>query len=655
MLLFALLVYCHCKNFGSLFGLTTNLLIAGTGFYLACRQWHQTDYAFPEKSCIYKIRIQEKPEPKERSILCRSVLLGEFKGDTIRTNKRSPLFLLYFPKDSAAATLQRGDELIIYAQLAPPKNNGNPDEFDYARYLRLKGGSGTAYVPEGHWQVIGHEHKRTLKQTALDCRDQIVGMYRSLGFKGDELAVLSALTVGDKEELSDDIIETYSVSGASHVLALSGLHIGFLYALFWFVFSPLWKRWNRLKFVLLLFIVCFLWAFAFLTGLSPSVVRSVTMFSLLALSNLQPEKPQSLNTLAATAFLMLLIKPLWLFDVGFQLSFLAVTAILVIQPRLYHIWQVRNRFLRYAWGIVTVSVAAQIGTAPLVIFYFSRFSTHFLLTNLWVIPMVSLIMYAAVFLLVLTPFAPLQTFFAPAVGWLVRLQNHTLQSIESLPYSSFDRIWMSSWETLLLYLCIGLACYSTWRCKPRNVYLSLASFLALALLHSASMWQNAPRTGLAFYNIRGCPAVHCLTEGNRSWLVCADSLPDISRISRSLSEHWDKLRIEVPQTTCAEEGNGPVLFKNGIAHYAGRSVCFLQDDRWRHKTAAQLLPIDYLYICKEYKGNIAELDSLFSIRNVVFDASVPAYKQQRLIKECIPRGIPYLSLSDEGAFSVPPV
>lgn len=113
--------------------------------------------------------------------------------------------------------------------------------------------------------------------------------YRRQGFEGDELAILSALTVGDKDDLSEDIVETYSVTGASHVLALSGLHIGFLYALFWFLAAPLWKRWRLLKLPLLLLLVVLLWGFAFLTGLSPSVVRSVTMFSILALSYLQVE------------------------------------------------------------------------------------------------------------------------------------------------------------------------------------------------------------------------------------------------------------------------------------------------------------------------------------------------------------------------------
>lgn len=451
------------RHTGWVYGAAVYLFLGGTGFCLMSWQQGKTAFPFSGKTAVYRVCIREHPEERERSILCRVALLGEVEQDTVMGCPRNHLFLAYFPKDSATATLRRGDELLVSTRLVPPANNGNPDEFDYARYLRRKGYSGTAYVADGHWRKTGHDASRTVSQVALDYREKVVGLYRSLGFEADELAVLAALTVGDKEELSDDIVETYSVSGASHVLALSGLHIGFLYALLLFVLRPLWRRWRRLKLLLLLLLVLFLVSFAFFTGLSSSVVRSVVMFSLLAFAGLQPEKPLTLNTLAATAFLMLLCKPVWLFDVGFQLSFSAVAAIVLVQPKLYAFWKVDNRFLRYLWGLMTVSMAAQLGTAPLVIFYFSRFSTHFLLTNLWVIPMVSLVLYSAVFLLMLTPLPFVQHLFARVVEALVHVQNEVLRWIEHLPGAAVDDIWLDIWGVLLVYLFLGMAYYGFLR------------------------------------------------------------------------------------------------------------------------------------------------------------------------------------------------
>lgn len=587
------------KYTGWVYGAAVYLFLGGTGFCLMSWQQGKTVFPFSGKPAVYRVCIREHPEERERSILCRVALLGEVEQDTVTGCPRNHLFLAYFPKDSATATLRRGDELLVSTRLAPPANNGNPDEFDYARYLRRKGYSGTAYVADGHWRKTGHDASRTVSQVALDYREKVVGLYRSLGFETDELAVLAALTVGDKEELSDDIVETYSVSGASHVLALSGLHIGFLYALLLFVLRPLWRRWQRLKPLLLLLLVLFLVSFAFFTGLSSSVVRSVVMFSLLAFAGLQPEKPLTLNTLAATAFLMLLCKPVWLFDVGFQLSFSAVAAIVLVQPKLYALWKVDNRFLRYLWGLMTVSMAAQLGTAPLVIFYFSRFSTHFLLTNLWVIPMVSLVLYSAVFLLMLTPLPFVQHLFARVVEALVHVQNEVLRWIEHLPGAAVDDIWLDIWGVLLVYLFLGMAYYGFLRLTVRRVCFALLALLAVVSWHSLSIMSNAPRQGIAFYSVRGCPVVHCMADNRHSWLACADSLPDMPRLCRALSPHWSRLHLETPRLVAGDYTTPGLSMRNQIVSYAGSASVFFPTTVGETRT----LPVPFqLIICMSPRG-----------------------------------------------------
>ena len=640
------------KHTGWVYGAAVYLFLVGTGFCLMSWQQGKTVFPFSGKPAVYRVCICEHPEERERSILCRVVLLGEVEQDAVTGCPRNHLFLAYFPKDSATATLRRGDELLVSTRLVPPANNGNPDEFDYARYLRRKGYSGTAYVADGHWRKTGHDVSRTVSQVALDYRAKVVGLYRSLGFEADELAVLSALTVGDKEELSDDIVETYSVSGASHVLALSGLHIGFLYALLLFVLRPLWRRWRRLKPLLLLLLVLFLVSFAFFTGLSSSVVRSVVMFSLLAFAGLQPEKPLTLNTLAATAFLMLLCKPVWLFDVGFQLSFSAVAAIVLVQPKLYAFWKVDNRFLRYLWGLMTVSMAAQLGTAPLVIFYFSRFSTHFLLTNLWVIPMVSLVLYSAVFLLMLTPLPFVQHLFARVVEALVHVQNEVLRWIEHLPGAAVDDIWLDIWGVLLVYLFLGMTYYGFLRLTVRRICFALLALLAVVSWHSLSIMSNAPRQGIAFYSVRGCPVVHCMADNRHSWLACADSLPDMPRLCRALSPHWNRLRLETPRLVAVDYTTSGLSMRNQIVSYAGKRICLLSDNRWRNKNSSHPLSVDYLYVSKGYQGGVEELTSLFSMGMVVLDASLSDYYQNKIANDCVRLGIPYLLLSQKGSYRI---
>lgn len=541
---------------------------------------------------------------------------------------------------------------MVVTRLSPPANRGNPDEFDYVRYLHRKGICGTAYVPAGHWQVVDREEFRSLRQRAEDYQDEIVSLYRHLGFGGDELAVLSALTVGDKEELDAELRETYSVSGASHVLALSGLHVGLLYWLLRFLSSFLWKRWRWLKGLLVPGIVLSLWGFALLTGLSSSVVRSVTMFSLLALADFQPEKPLTLNTLSATAFLMLLCNPMWLFDIGFQLSFSAVAAIVLLQPKLYDLWQPGNGLLRAGWQLTTVSVAAQMGTAPLVMFYFSRFSTHFLLTNLWVIPWVTLVLYAAVLLLLLTPFPMLQAVFADVVEALISIQNSVLRWIEQLPYASVDTIRIDAWEVAAVYLLVIFAYRACMQLTARRLGIFLLWCLCLVSGHSISRWMDMPRHSILFYNVRNCPAVHCVAEGSRSWVICGDSLADVSRLRHALSPHWNRMGLEEPQWVTTDYDNGLLSGKEQMWCYGGKRICLLGNDQWKGASAAKPLPIDYLYIYGDYRGSITPLSSLFSVGTVVLDASLPTYVQERIIGECLRMGISYFQLSRKGCVRI---
>lgn len=644
------LLYPH-RHLHRLFALVLQGVLFSAGFLLMGRQLQDTDCRLPAHTAAYAVSLCEHPEEKERSLLCRVKVSRVWENDTTAHSLDGRQFLLYIAKDSAAYRLRRGDCLLAYIRLEPPHNNGNPDEFDYARFLRRKGISGTGYVPAGQWMLTGHHEVLSLKQAALDQRERIVELYARLGFKGDNLAVLSALTVGDQDNLSEEIEETYSVTGASHVLALSGMHIGFLYALFWLLFSPLWKRWRLLKAPLLALTVSALWAFAFFTGLMPSVVRSVVMFSLLALSQFRPDQPFTLNTAAATAFLMLLFRPEWLFDVGFQLSFLAVAGILLIHPHLYALCPSRcPSAIRKVWTLLSVSTAAQVGVAPLIILYFSRFSTHFLLTNLWAVPISSLSLYAAVGMLILTPIPTLQTGAARLTDWLIGMQNDGLRHIERLPYASLDNLWTDQWMALLFYLLILLTLYSFHRRTARSICLLLGVMLVTASYHSFSLWRDRPQTALAFYNINNCPAVHCLSNGPRSWIVCADSTPDTRYLQRSLAPHWNRQRLSAPHIlTCADyTGPGPSV-RQQIVTYAGKRICLLNDNRWNGKSSIRPLRIDYLYVTKGYRGDLRDLSGVFRIDRVVIDSSLPSFMRRRIIDACALQGIPYTSVSETGA------
>lgn len=621
-----------------LFGLCVFLLffVLGTGGMNLRLQETQGDFSQSERA-IRQVVLTGKPVKKEHSLLCR-----------VRTEDGKKV-LLYLAPDSAAEQWQGGEELLVSTRIGPPVNNGNPDEFDYARYLRRKGIAGTAYVAGGQWQLLTRRVEMSLLQKAFSYREKILQLYRKLGFDGDTFAVLSALTVGYKEELSEDIRETYSVSGASHVLALSGLHIGFLYALLCFIMKRLSGCGAAMRGLRAGIILLLLWSFAFFTGLSPSVVRSVIMFSLFALAGVFGRETISMNTLAAAALFMLIVCPGWLFDVGFQLSFCAVAAILLLYPWLYRRVPVTHWFLKKVWALLVVSLVAQVGTAPLILLYFSRFSTHFLLTNLLVIPLVSLILYAAVLMLIVTPLPAVQGVWAVGVRWLVEALNDSVRWVERLPFSSVDGVWTDRTEVFCFYLSVSLLLYYIVSHK-RNCLIALGiCMLAGSSYHLVRQVADRPRQCIRFYNVRDCAAVHCIAADGSSWLAYADGMPYTKYLSRAVSGYWNRHCLPAPLAVTGDYVSPAFFRKDGILAFGNKRVCVVNDNSSRNKTSLWPLFIDYLYLCKGYGGGVEELAGLFTVDTVILDGSLPAYRKEALISECRRLRIKFLSLSDEGS------
>lgn len=654
LLLIPAYALCNRQQLLPVFGIIVNVFFFTLGHQVMSQHIIRTLYPFPPEANTWEVKLTTQPEEKNNSLLLEAVLEKRIYHDTIRTIGYPVSILLYFPKDSVSHSLQRGDRLLIHTRLSRPTPNGNPCEFNYPRYLLHKGISGTGYVSSRHWKVMAHDSTRTIAQTAADYRRQIINLYRQLGFSGDELAVLSALTVGDKSELSEEISETYAATGASHVLALSGLHIGLLYALCWYLMSPLWRRRHSLKPLCLLSIVMVMWLFALLTGLSSSVVRSVCMFSLLTVASLRSDRILTFNSLAATAFLMLFIHPAWLFDVGFQLSFCAVSGILLLKPGLDRIYRPRNKIMLKIRDLVNVSLSAQAAVSPLLMFYFARFSTHFLLTNLLIVPFVTLIMYAALLLLLLSPLPGLQILFAPVVELLIRCQHTVLHFIEELPASTIDHISLHPVEVTLMFVaCLLLAHYLSLRTAPRLIAL-LSCLLVLTAAHTASQYYNRPHTAITFYNYRSCPAVHLLTDSNRSWLVYAASTTQHANgLQRSLAGYWNRMQLATPEVVRADSTlTGEICLSHNMLFYAGKRIYLLNDNRWHNTVASVPYFIDYLYLSKGFSGNIKQLTDIFSIKQIILDSSLPAYLRQRLGNECQQLNIPCHDLQEEGYLQI---
>lgn len=280
----------------------------------------------------------------------------------------------------------------------------------------------------------------------LERRAKLLDRLSESGVDGSAYAVVAAMALGDKSQLTTELRDAYAISGASHILALSGLHLGIIYTLLSLLLSR--RRWQMVSQIV---IIVSIWLFVFLVGLSASVVRSAVMVSIYAMLSLGHRDKLSVNTLAFAAIVMLLFNPMALFDVGFQLSFMAVLTILLFYPLLESLWSqpflLDHRLFRWLWTMLSVSCAAQIGVAPLIAYYFGRISCYFLLANLVVVPAAALILYLSLAVLLIPSLAYL-------LIYIVDTLNQLLVSIAALPGASIEGLHPTPLQVWMMYVII---------------------------------------------------------------------------------------------------------------------------------------------------------------------------------------------------------
>lgn len=356
----------------------------------------------------------------------------------------------------------------------PPKN---PDQFDYGKYLENKSVLAQVYADAGQVR-IGRQLTKDAFYYSDKIRHTIIENLKKSGFRQNELAVIAALILGQQQDISAEIIQDYQFAGAVHILSVSGLHVGFILMFLTFLLRFLPKN-KAMPYLRLLIIVVSLWGFAVLAGLSPSVVRSVTMFSFVAVGMHLGRKTNIFHTLFVSMLLILLFEPSFLFDVGFQLSYLALFFILWLQPILSDWWQPENKILNYFWQILTVSFAAQIGTFPLSVYYFHQFPALFFVTNLVVIPMLSVIMALGIAAMVPAVFGTVPMVLIKPLEWSIIWLNTIIARIASFEQFVIADIACNRWMMLGLYLCI--IAWILWLHRPdfKKAALVLCTILLL--------------------------------------------------------------------------------------------------------------------------------------------------------------------------------
>ncbi|MEL6833309.1 MAG: ComEC/Rec2 family competence protein [Bacteroidota bacterium] len=397
--------------------------------------------------------------------------------------------LVYIAADSTSTSLLPGQQIRFTASVQRIESPKNPAAFDFADWQTRQNVFHQASVASDEWQLLNAG--LSLRGWAYLLRERMLTILQHhLPTDSPAFAVGAALILGKKDALNTEVRNAYAETGAVHVLAVSGLHLGFIawglgLLSGWGPFRRHSWRWIRL--------VCILsgiWLFAFITGLPPSVQRAATMFSAVWIGIALGRKSSIYNTLGASAFLLLLINPFLLFDIGFQLSYLALLGIVFFQPRIYRLLSTRWWLLDKTWALLSVALAAQLTTFPLSLYYFHQFPIYFFLSGIVVVLAATIILGLGVALFIFSWLEPLAVLIGKLLFGALWLNNAFVFELRKLPGHLVEGIWIDPWQVVLLLIAVALIGVYTVKSKAHYLILSLVS---LFLVFGVNFWHQAER------------------------------------------------------------------------------------------------------------------------------------------------------------------
>ena len=387
---------------------------------------------------------------KRKSSIRYEAELSAVNSENIWQQKAAKL-LVSFP-DSAKISPKVGDKIVVKGY--PPKRPAiplNPSEFDYRKYLQRKGVAWTVFLPENSYAIIPASPQTERSNWATLVSQKADSVFKTQLKTPSSYGLLKAMVLGRRDDLGADLLNSYVTAGAVHVLAVSGLHVGVFFLLVSWILKGLRKnKWG--KWLYLLLIILLISAYAIITGLSPSVVRASLMCVTFALSQAFARQHHGINTLAISAFIILLFDPLALFSVSFQLSYAAVLGIILFYPLFKDIYQTDLPLFRWLWQITLVSFSAQVFTFPLSIYYFHQFPTYFWLVNPFVIGLTTVLIYSAVALLFFSVFhwQPLTDLLAYWADGVAQTMNAFVQIPQRIPNYLLENLSFDAVEVILL-------------------------------------------------------------------------------------------------------------------------------------------------------------------------------------------------------------
>lgn len=642
-------------------GISVNVFLIATGFLLASFnvEGEAKDTLAGYKGFVIG-EVADDPKIKENNVSIEINVSAIRDGDEwLETSGRT---LLYLEKDSASMLLRTGDRIVFSPELSGIENKGNPEEFDYRKYLAYNMIFSSDYLAGDDWRLVDDEAVG-FRPKLSRLRMKLVGLLRDFGLSDDELGVMSAMTMGYSDILSDEIRHAYSSAGAMHILAVSGLHVGIIYGIIVFLLSFIKN--DKLNWLKVLITITLIWLYALFTGLSPSVSRASLMFSLMSLGKLQKNSPGSLNAVFASMFILLVINPYNLVNIGFQLSYSAVIGIIILQPRLYAIFEVKNKFLDWIWSLTTVSVAAQLATMPLCLYYFHQFSNYFLLTNYVMIPISTIAIWTCFIFFAVSWIPYISTAVAYCLSWLAKAMNYACLTIEGLPFSTAQDIYIDIPQMILLFAIIVLfVTFFFFTKRYRHLFAAVAMCVILA---ATNLWQSVEASSqktLVVYNISKTTAINIIDGTDNIMFANLDSIQP-EKIEFTAKNNWLKKGLDREKYVNLSSGkenllstittidNRKVFFKHKFIDYDGLKLYVLDDNFMPiDDESFGKVDVDYVVLADSPYVTLEEVAEHFNFKKIIIASSNSISRCESWEAEKVALGYDVHDVRNDGAFIV---
>jgi competence protein ComEC len=634
------------------FGLSLFLFVFGVLYTDYCKATNNANHLLNagKDYSYYLVRINEPPQLRETTLKLSTDLVVAW--DSVESGRHQARILIYLQRNTESDQLKYGN-LILFAKPpgeVPPAKN--PYQFNYKQHLANKGIHHQVFLKENEWQFAGQGYNNPLYHVAYGMRDYLLHALEKNGLKGDEFAVASAILLGYDDNLPQYLRKGYAAAGAMHVLCVSGLHVGIVFILLNFLLGFMKKTPGQqtTKTLLLIFAI---WFYAMLTGLAPSVNRASIMLSFVLLGTLLNRKGNIINSLAASALLLLVANPFTLLHIGFQLSYTAVLGIVLFQKPIHHLFYFKNKYIDQVWEITALSFAAQLGTTPLAVYYFNQFPVYFWLSNLFLVPLSFAVIVAGMSLLVLNFVPYLSKLLGVASAGLLYLLNAIIQWIERLPMSTLQGLYLNRTETLLLYIIISLILLMMHNNTRRFIMPTMLVMLMLFSSFGNRTYENNKALKLVIYSVPN-HSVYSFIQGKEHVLLADSTLMQNEFIiGFNLKGHWTRAGLSHnPYRFGMDEdvSNHPFIYKKRHKIVFGNSSIAIWDGQNPCQPSDNPFQVNLMIITGNIRENLQHLLSCYEFNQLVIDPTVPPWQLRAWANALQKAAMPFHDVRNQGAY-----